>query len=68
MKASLLPALVIAAGLALGGFLAGGRYTIVRGDSNTVARLDRFTGEVSMCVVGVSGENCGFVIDPESPK
>jgi hypothetical protein len=56
MKDHILPAVIIALGLIVGGFLAGGRYSIVAIDNSTVARLDRLTGTVSMCVPGTQAE------------
>lgn len=64
MKSETLPAIIIAVAIAAAGFLAGGRYEIVRSDGNSVARLDRFTGEVSMCIPGSPGGACGFVPAP----
>lgn len=65
MKADLGRALIIALGLIIGGYLAGGRYEIVHVGSNELARLDRFTGEVSMCINGAS---CGYVLDAGEGK
>lgn len=56
---------IIAAGLMIGGFLVGGRYEIVSNQGNEVARLDRFTGHVSMCVPGTKAA-CGWMLDSKS--
>jgi hypothetical protein len=61
--AIIVQAIIIAMGLIVGGFLAGGRYVIVNSSTNAVARLDRFTGAVSMCVPGTDG--CGFMLDKQ---
>lgn len=69
MKSNVIPAIILAIGLIGGGFFAGGRFTVVATQGNTVARLDRFTGAVSMCVVGIGHDSCGFVLDaPPSAK
>lgn len=60
-------AALIALGLCAGGFLAGGRYTMVASQGNAVARPDRFTGDVTMCVPGARGQACGFIMDPVPP-
>ncbi len=57
-------AAIIAAGLVIGGFLAGGRYEVAASRGNEIARLDRLTGAVSMCVPGTKGDGCGFLLDP----
>ena len=59
---------IVAVGIATGGFFVGGRYALMRTDTNAVTRLDRFTGAVSMCVPGASGSGCGFVLQsPPKP-
>lgn len=56
-------ALILAAGLTLGGFLSGGRYQITSVDRQTVARVDRWSGTVSMCAIGSAvTDSCGWVI------
>jgi len=47
MKQNIIAAVIIAIGLIAAGFLYGGRYYFIRLDECTVARGDRFTGEVS---------------------
>jgi hypothetical protein len=59
-------AIIIALGIAAAGFLIGGRYTVIPTNTNAVTRLDRYTGEVSMCVPGAKDAACGFVLD--APK
>lgn len=54
-------ALIVAIGLAAGGFLIGGRYEFIATDSNAVVRLDRYFGSVTMCVPGTAGTGCGFI-------
>ena len=66
MRQNLVPAIIIAIGLIVGGFLAGGRYAIAPSQSNAVARLDRFTGQVSMCVIGAGSDSCGWTIRPRT--
>lgn len=63
MKSQIAGASIVAVGLIIGGFLAGGRYEIVPSQANTVARMDRFTGNVEMCVVGAEVSGCGWVLD-----
>ena len=65
MKTNLASAVILAFGLIVGGFLAGGRYTVVASGTNAVARLDRYTGAVSMCVPGTKGDACGFILDEQ---
>lgn len=60
MKANIVAAAILALGLIVGGFCVGGRYEFILVQGNELARLDRFTGEVSMCV---SGAECGFKLD-----
>jgi hypothetical protein len=67
MNASITAAVIISVGLVITGFLIGGRYTIMTTSTNAVTRLDRLTGEVSMCVPGAKGGACGFVLD-SAPK
>lgn len=55
-------AVIIALGLTIGGFLAGGRYAVVASTGNSIARLDRYTGAVEMCVVGAA-VSCGWTLD-----
>lgn len=61
---TVLAALAISLGLLGGGIAVGGRYVAVPTGTNAIARMDRFTGEVTMCVVGAAGDACGFVLDP----
>lgn len=50
-------ALIVALGLILGGFLAGGRYEMtIRGAA--VVRLDKWTGEAVAC----GGEQCAVLM------
>lgn len=66
MARTIIAASIIAIGLAAMGFFIGGRYSMLHIESNTAIRLDRFTGDVLMCVPGATkGEACGFVWDPE---
>ncbi len=64
MKQAIVVSLIIALGISAAGFFVGGRYTLMPTTTNAVTRLDRFTGEVSMCVPGAKGDGCGFVLDP----
>ena len=66
MRDNLIPAAIIAVGLIAGGYLAGGRYALVHTDSNAVARLDRLTGDVSMCIVGNGADSCGWTVRPRN--
>lgn len=61
-KSRLVGAAIIAFGLVIGGFLAGGRYEVVAGYGNTTTRLDRWTGEVEMCVADTRSPNCGWIV------
>ncbi len=63
MSSRILQAAILSFGLILGGFLAGGRYTFVHTRGNEVARLDRYSGAVSMCVVGAAGDVCGWRLE-----
>lgn len=63
----LIPACIIAGAVVIGSLLIGGRYEIVPSQANTVARLDRLSGKVEMCIVG-AGSACGFVVDPTKPQ
>jgi len=38
---------------------------MVSGQANTVVRLDRFTGEVSMCIVGQGKDSCDWEARPK---
>ena len=69
MRDNIIAATIIASAILVAGFLIGGRYEIVASQANVIARLDRFSGKVEMCVPGMSrtGENCGVVMDPVSP-
>lgn len=60
------PAIIIAIGLAVGGFLAGGRYSLVPTNAGSVARLDRYTGAVVKCIPGTRSE-CDWMLD-QSPS
>jgi hypothetical protein len=64
MRGNIIGALILALGLVVGGYLAGGRYEIVSSQGNAVAKLDRVTGEVTMCVVGAG---CGYKLDQTQP-
>lgn len=66
MRNNLIPAAIIAVGLIAGGFLAGGRYAIAPSQSNAVARLDRFSGQVTMCVIGAGTDSCGWTVRPRT--
>lgn len=63
MKIHVIAASIIALGLIVAGFLSGGRYTIVASQGNAIARLDRFSGTVTLCVPGAPGDGCGFILD-----
>lgn len=43
-------AIIISFGLIVGGLLIGGRYHIVLVNQVSVARIDRWSGDVSLCV------------------
>jgi hypothetical protein len=64
VKSLIAPAAILALGLAVAGFFVGGRYSFAPIRGNEIARLDRFTGEVSMCVLGTGGDGCGYVMEP----
>ncbi len=49
MRVALTAAIIIALGLIVAGFAYGGRYEIQRGPDYMIIRVDKFTGEVSMC-------------------
>lgn len=59
MKERVLPAAILAIGIALAAFLFGGRYSMVRDGSNIVWRLDRYTGDVWACGVPDEQEMAG---------
>jgi hypothetical protein len=48
----ILPATVIALGIALAGYLLGGRYTVVPSERGSAYVVDRFTGTVRKCQQG----------------
>lgn len=62
MKGNVFAAAILALGLVVAGYLAGGRYELVHVRANELARIDRFTGEVEMCVNGAAVA-CGFVVE-----
>lgn len=45
----LAPSIILAAGLALGGYFLGGRYEIVRQTDDNFMVIDRLTGDVEAC-------------------
>ena len=47
-------ALILAIAIMIGGFLAGGRYTVASGGSGVFGGVvvDRFTGATSLCTIG----------------
>lgn len=55
-------AVILAVGLIVGGFLAGGRYEVVGSRGNEIARLDRFTGDIAMCIPGTDAP-CQWKLD-----
>lgn len=64
---SIAPATIIAIGLIVCGFLSGGRYTMSLDEQKTAIRLDRWTGEIEMCLVGADvEESCGWVDMPDA--
>lgn len=66
MRSNIIAAAILAAGLAVGGFLAGGRYSMHVIDRQTAIRLDRWTGDISMCAFAVAGSegSCGWELAP----
>jgi hypothetical protein len=68
MRSSITSAIIIALGLVVGGFLAGGRYSIVRSEGDTVARVDKLTGDISLCVLGSQPPSCDWVFDASRSK
>jgi hypothetical protein len=55
MKGGTFAASVIALALVAAALLNGGIYQMLRGDESSIYRLNRFTGVVSVCVVGGGG-------------
>lgn len=49
MKGLVISAGVVALGLVIAGYFAGGRYELLNGGSGTAFVLDRRTGEVRWC-------------------
>lgn len=70
------PALILAVGAVAAGYMVGGRYTFVAvtDEADLVAwRMDRFTGQVTLCVAGVSSKDefnsaCVPVLDENAPS
>ncbi len=58
----IIASVIMALGFAATGYFIGGRYTIIGSNSNEVTRLDRYTGEIAMCVPGTKS-GCGFMLD-----
>lgn len=50
MKSNIVAALIIAVGLVVAAFLHSGRYYVLRVDSVTVVRVDRWTGKTQIIV------------------
>lgn len=48
-NSNLIPAIIIAGAIIVAGFLIGGRYSLVGGNSGAGLRLDRLTGSVVFC-------------------
>jgi hypothetical protein len=62
-------AVIVAISLVATGYVLGGRYMILPTTSNAVTRLDRLTGEVSLCIPGASAAGCGYILEkPSSGK
>lgn len=55
-------ALIVASGLIISGVLAGGRYDYVPLQGDSIARADRFTGEVDLCIPGTA-HGCAWSLD-----
>lgn len=70
MRSNIIAAVILAVGLIVGGFLAGGRYSMHVIDSQTAIRLDHWTGDISMCVFAVAGseDSCGWKLDSPPTK
>jgi hypothetical protein len=51
---------ILAIGLIVAAYLAGGRYTMLNLGDGEVARLDRFTGDMVRCIPDTPG--CGWEI------
>lgn len=60
MNHNVIAAVILALGLIVAGLLSGGRYELVHVRSNELARLDRLTGQMDMCIKGARSP-CGFV-------
>jgi hypothetical protein len=56
------PAVIIGLALVVAGFLLGGRYSLTATEGGSLARLDRYTGEVTKCIPGTENE-CGWMLD-----
>lgn len=62
-RSRLIAAAIIAVGLIVGGFLAGGRYEMASSGGNSVTRLDRWTGQIEACITDSAdpASRCGYV-------
>lgn len=58
MKQNVIAAAILAFGLIVAAFLFAGRYTMTRLDENTVARVDRWTGRMTVCSAYYDGLRC----------
>jgi len=57
---TVIPAMIICAGLIGGGSFVGGRFGIVAVNGGVIARIDRITGETQVCLLN-SGQTCRWV-------
>jgi hypothetical protein len=54
-------ALILAVGITAGGFLLGGRFELVATEGGSLARIDRYSGEVAKCIPGTE-DPCGWML------
>ncbi|WP_426029295.1 hypothetical protein [Brevundimonas sp. TWP2-3-4b2] len=57
----ILPASVLAVGIATAGYFVGGGYTVVEADRGSVFVVDRLSGAVRKCVVRSGSAECAIV-------
>jgi hypothetical protein len=57
----LIPALVLAVGIATAGYFVGGGYIVVEADRGSIFVVDRLSGAVRICVAGDELAECAVV-------